>query len=193
MVHRIGLGINHCWSIEDTNLVTFEKIEEQFGATVRHIVERETKVSNLGKLKYKNESPGDNSHPAQSVLKMATVNGAKAVLWDNEIGSLKVGKKANLIVINPSSCSMVPIHDCILSLVYCLRNENIESVNSSDVLGNFATTDGRKSFSKPIGSEIFQFGVLFAFHKDRAAKKKTAVAFAEVSLESRQNLIYVDL
>nr|GFA57369.1 GTP pyrophosphokinase [Tanacetum cinerariifolium] len=29
---------------------------EQFGATVRHIVEGETKVSKLGKLKYKNES-----------------------------------------------------------------------------------------------------------------------------------------
>ncbi|GJY09001.1 retrovirus-related pol polyprotein from transposon TNT 1-94 [Tanacetum coccineum] len=39
----------------------------------------------------------------------------------------------------------------ISSLVYCLRSENIESVNSSDVSGNFATTDGRKSFSKPIG------------------------------------------
>nr|GEX59128.1 putative GTP diphosphokinase RSH1, chloroplastic isoform X1 [Tanacetum cinerariifolium] len=43
-------------TVEDTNLVTFEKIEEQFGATVRHIVEGETKVSKLGKLKYKNES-----------------------------------------------------------------------------------------------------------------------------------------
>ncbi|MFS7992559.1 putative hydrolase [Helianthus anomalus] len=66
--------------------------------------------------------------PAESVLKMATVNGAKAVLWENEIGSLEVGKKADMIVINPSSWSMVPIHDCISSLVYCLRTENIVSV-----------------------------------------------------------------
>jgi cytosine/adenosine deaminase-related metal-dependent hydrolase len=29
---------------------------------------------------------------------MATVNGAKAVLWDNEIGSLEVGKKVMLPV-----------------------------------------------------------------------------------------------
>lgn len=31
-------------TVEDTNFITFEKIEEEFGATVRHIVEGETKV-----------------------------------------------------------------------------------------------------------------------------------------------------
>ena len=31
--------------------------------------------------------------PAETVLRMATVNGAKTVLWDDEIGSLEVGKK----------------------------------------------------------------------------------------------------
>lgn len=31
--------------------------------------------------------------PAETVLQMATINGAKSVLWDNEIGSLEVGKK----------------------------------------------------------------------------------------------------
>ncbi|MBA0717907.1 hypothetical protein Golax_005682, partial [Gossypium laxum] len=42
-------------TVEDTN-VTFERIEEEFGPTVRRIVEGETKVSKLGKLKYKNEN-----------------------------------------------------------------------------------------------------------------------------------------
>ncbi|PWA65935.1 HD/PDEase domain, RelA/SpoT family, Beta-grasp domain protein [Artemisia annua] len=51
----IAAGLLHD-TVEDTNLVTFEKIEEQFGATVHHIVEGETKVSKLGKLKYKNEN-----------------------------------------------------------------------------------------------------------------------------------------
>ncbi|CAF2141294.1 unnamed protein product, partial [Brassica napus] len=43
-------------TVEDTNFITFEKIEEEFGSTVRHIVEGETKVSKLGKLKCKTES-----------------------------------------------------------------------------------------------------------------------------------------
>ncbi|KAL8224820.1 hypothetical protein R6Q57_017377 [Mikania cordata] len=51
----IAAGLLHD-TVEDTNLVTFEEIEREFGATVRHIVEGETKVSKLGKLKYKNES-----------------------------------------------------------------------------------------------------------------------------------------
>nr|XP_043635587.1 putative GTP diphosphokinase RSH1, chloroplastic isoform X2 [Erigeron canadensis] len=51
----IAAGLLHD-TVEDTNLVTFEKIEKDFGPTVRHIVEGETKVSKLGKLKYKNDS-----------------------------------------------------------------------------------------------------------------------------------------
>ncbi|KAJ8432196.1 hypothetical protein Cgig2_013738 [Carnegiea gigantea] len=43
-------------TIEDTNVVTFERIEKDFGSTVRHIVEGETKVSKRGKLKSKNEN-----------------------------------------------------------------------------------------------------------------------------------------
>ncbi|CAI9093139.1 OLC1v1028560C1 [Oldenlandia corymbosa var. corymbosa] len=66
--------------------------------------------------------------PAETILKMATINGAKSVLWDNEIGSLEIGKKADMIVVNPSLWSMVPLHDCISSLVYCMRSENIVSV-----------------------------------------------------------------
>ncbi|KAL3818718.1 hypothetical protein ACJIZ3_004623 [Penstemon smallii] len=66
--------------------------------------------------------------PAETILEMATLNGAKSVLWDKEIGSLEVGKKADLIVVNPSSWSMMPVHDSISGLVYSMRTENITSV-----------------------------------------------------------------
>lgn len=66
--------------------------------------------------------------PAELVLRMATMDGAKTVLWDNEIGSLEVGKKADIIIIDPCSWTMTPVHDCISSLVYCMRTENIVSV-----------------------------------------------------------------
>ncbi|KAL8522757.1 hypothetical protein ACS0TY_012920 [Phlomoides rotata] len=51
----IAAGLLHD-TVEDTNVVTFELIEENFGPTVRHIVEGETKVSKLGKLKAKDEN-----------------------------------------------------------------------------------------------------------------------------------------
>ncbi|KAJ0946180.1 putative GTP diphosphokinase, Guanosine-3',5'-bis(diphosphate) 3'-diphosphatase [Helianthus annuus] len=50
----IAAGLLHD-TVEDTNVVTFERIEKEFGVTVRHIVEGETKVSKLGKLKCNNE------------------------------------------------------------------------------------------------------------------------------------------
>ncbi|KAL5795651.1 hypothetical protein ACOSQ2_000471 [Xanthoceras sorbifolium] len=51
----IAAGLLHD-TVEDTNVVTFERIEEEFGPIVRHIVEGETKVSKLGKLKCKNDN-----------------------------------------------------------------------------------------------------------------------------------------
>lgn len=54
----VAAGLLHD-TVEDTNTVTFERIEKEFGATVRHIVEGETKVSKLGKLQCKNtNTPG---------------------------------------------------------------------------------------------------------------------------------------
>ncbi|KAM5568290.1 hypothetical protein ABKV19_016048 [Rosa sericea] len=83
---------------------------------------------NKGREVYTNGTTDPTALPSETVLKMATINGAKSALWDNEIGSLEVGKKADLVVINPSTWTMIPLHDCISSLVYSMRTENIVSV-----------------------------------------------------------------
>lgn len=64
---------------------------------------------------------------AQEVLTMATMNGAKAILEENNLGSLTPGKKADLIVIDPRSAGMLPLHDPIANLVSAMRSENIEA------------------------------------------------------------------
>ena len=48
---------------------------------------------------------------AEEIITMATTNGAKARLWEDEIGALKPGMKADLIIINPDSAQMLPLHD----------------------------------------------------------------------------------
>ncbi|XP_065009285.1 uncharacterized protein LOC135639457 isoform X1 [Musa acuminata AAA Group] len=83
---------------------------------------------NKGREAYMNGQTNPTALPAVAILEMVTINGAKSVLWDNEIGSLEVGKKADMIVVNPFSWTMVPLHDRISSLVYCMRTENIDSV-----------------------------------------------------------------
>lgn len=63
--------------------------------------------------------------PAERVLEMATVNGARAVLWDADVGSLEPGKKADLIVVDPRAPGTLPLHDPISAMVYAMHSSNV--------------------------------------------------------------------
>lgn len=77
---------------------------------------------------------------AEKVLEMATINGAKAVGLENEIGSLEKGKKADFIIFNPLlSSKSVPMHNPVSTLVYSSSQQNIETVA---VDGNILLDDG---------------------------------------------------
>ncbi|WIV12130.1 amidohydrolase [Proteiniborus sp. MB09-C3] len=64
---------------------------------------------------------------AEEIIRMVTVNGAKAILEENSIGSIEVGKKADMIIINPDSPGMLPLHDNIANLVTSMHSSNVES------------------------------------------------------------------
>jgi 5-methylthioadenosine/S-adenosylhomocysteine deaminase len=66
--------------------------------------------------------------PATVVLEMATVNGAKALGLGKQIGSLEVGKRADLIVVSTSSARMTPMYDPVSHLVYAARGEDVRTV-----------------------------------------------------------------
>ncbi|KAG6554171.1 hypothetical protein Mapa_004087 [Marchantia paleacea] len=83
---------------------------------------------NKGRVVFDRGTTDPTALPAETILKMATINGAKTVLQGQLIGSLEVGKKADLIVVNPDKWTMIPLHDPISSMVYCMRTENISSV-----------------------------------------------------------------
>ena len=55
---------------------------------------------------------------AHAALRMATINGAKALGWDSEIGSLEVGKSADMIAIDISSIAQQPLYNIASQLVY---------------------------------------------------------------------------
>ena len=64
---------------------------------------------------------------------MVTVNGAKAVMWDNEIGSLEKGKKADIILLNMAKAQLTPIlrkpkFNVINLLVYSAVGDDIDTV-----------------------------------------------------------------
>ena len=66
--------------------------------------------------------------PATAVLEMATVNGARALGLEKQIGSLEVGKRADLIVVSASSARMTPMYDPVSHLVYTARGEDVRTV-----------------------------------------------------------------
>ena len=64
---------------------------------------------------------------AEKILEMATINGAKCALLDDVIGSLEVGKKADMIILNPNTIHSLPMHNPIGNIVYSMSSENVES------------------------------------------------------------------
>jgi 5-methylthioadenosine/S-adenosylhomocysteine deaminase len=46
---------------------------------------------------------------------------------DDEIGSLRVGKKADLIVIDPRDAATLPIHEPTSAMVYSMHSRNVEA------------------------------------------------------------------
>lgn len=64
---------------------------------------------------------------AEEILRMATINGANCLMDGHLYGSLEPGKKADLIVINPDSIGMQPMHDPIANLVTSCHSSNVES------------------------------------------------------------------
>ncbi|MBO5142214.1 MAG: amidohydrolase [Clostridia bacterium] len=61
-------------------------------------------------------------------LKMATIDGAKALGLEKEIGSLEVGKKADVIIIDLDKPHLIPVHDIYSTLAYSVNGADVETV-----------------------------------------------------------------
>ncbi|CEP68344.1 5-methylthioadenosine/S-adenosylhomocysteine deaminase [Moorella glycerini] len=66
--------------------------------------------------------------PAHQVVIMATLNGARALGLEKEIGTLETGKKADLILINKHQPHLMPPHDVEANLVYAARGSDVDTV-----------------------------------------------------------------
>lgn len=65
---------------------------------------------------------------AQKILEMATIDGAKTLGLENEIGSIEVGKKADLIAIDVQKPNLTPLYDIYPSIVYCAKGNDVSDV-----------------------------------------------------------------
>ncbi len=66
--------------------------------------------------------------PAEQALEMVTLDGARGALWDAEVGSIVVGKKADLVQYDMRGPEWVPVHDVVRNLVYCADGRSVRNV-----------------------------------------------------------------
>ena len=66
--------------------------------------------------------------PAARALSMATINGARALRMENEIGSIEVGKQADLAAIRLDGIETQPVYDVISQIVYAVPDSQVSDV-----------------------------------------------------------------
>ncbi|HYX41107.1 MAG TPA: amidohydrolase family protein, partial [Pyrinomonadaceae bacterium] len=71
---------------------------------------------------------GADALPARRVLRLATVAGARALGLQAEIGSLEVGKRADITILNLERLHLMPRPDIISSIVYAAEASDVRDV-----------------------------------------------------------------
>jgi 5-methylthioadenosine/S-adenosylhomocysteine deaminase len=77
----------------------------------------------LGKLV--NDDP--RAIPARVAVDMATIDGARALGMDKDIGSIEPGKRADVIVVSVASARQTPMYDAVSHLVYVTRGDDVRT------------------------------------------------------------------
>jgi len=78
--------------------------------------------------------------PPDAVLAMATIDGARALGLENRIGSIEVGKRADVIVCRLDRPQTTPVHDPVATLVFQAYGTEVVTVI---VDGRVLLRDGR--------------------------------------------------
>jgi 5-methylthioadenosine/S-adenosylhomocysteine deaminase len=66
--------------------------------------------------------------PARTALELATISGARALHLEKQIGSLEIGKRADLILVDTSGPHATPMYNVYSQLVYALKGSDVKTV-----------------------------------------------------------------
>jgi 5-methylthioadenosine/S-adenosylhomocysteine deaminase len=103
----VGLGTDGCASNNDLDL--FQEMDT---------------AAKLGKVRTMDPTVMN----ARTVLRMATIDGARVLGLDKEVGSLEVGKKADMIFLDLNQPHLVPCYDPFSLIVYSARGSDVQAV-----------------------------------------------------------------
>ena len=103
----VGLGTDGCAS--NNNLDLFQEMDTT--AKLHKVISHDPTVMD-----------------AKSVIIMATIGGAKAIGLGNEIGSIEVGKQADLIIIDTDKPHLTPLYNPVSHIVYAAQGSDVRDV-----------------------------------------------------------------
>jgi 5-methylthioadenosine/S-adenosylhomocysteine deaminase len=126
LTHGVAVGIGTDGEKENNNFDMFEEMKT---------------ASLLGKLKDRDAAAMD----SWQCLRMATILGAKAIGLDHEIGSIEVGKRADIIAVNANTPRMTPFFP--EGPYFNLHHNLVHAVRGGDVVltmvdGDIIVEDG---------------------------------------------------
>jgi cytosine/adenosine deaminase-related metal-dependent hydrolase len=79
----------------------------------------------IAALLHKNQSNNPQAVPAETVLEMVTLGGARALGLEGEIGSIETGKKADIILIDLNAPHLTPLSHPISHIIYAVRGSDV--------------------------------------------------------------------
>lgn len=80
------------------------------------------------KLANKGLFPAQLRETSEQILRSATIDGAHALGLEDEVGSISIGKRANLVLIRRDAINMAPTNDAIAAVVHYANTGNIDTV-----------------------------------------------------------------
>lgn len=101
---------------------------------------------------------------ARDALRLATIGGAEAIGLADRVGSVEVGKQADLVVLDFARPHLVPCHDVMASLVYAAGPDDVETV--------------------VVGGRLVVEGGQVVHHDRRLVMERAAAAAAKVAAAS---------
>ncbi|CAH0515105.1 unnamed protein product [Peronospora belbahrii] len=106
------------------------------------------------------------SLPAVEVLQMATLNGARALGLEKDIGSIEVGKRADVIAVECDNIEMIPMYNAISHIVYVAGREHVSDVwiNGKHLLDNHKLTTIDEAQVK---KSVREWAVKIAAHREQ--------------------------
>jgi 5-methylthioadenosine/S-adenosylhomocysteine deaminase len=131
----VGLGTDGCAS--NNNLDLFQEMD--FVAKVHKVHRLDPTVM-----------------PAQAVLEMATLGGARVLGMEKEIGSLEVGKKADVVILDLNKPHLQPVYNIVSHLVYSATGADVRDV----IIDGKVIMENRKLLTLDEGEILERMGEL---------------------------------